>query len=86
MAEQIIAPSLHRVKIYMTNPDGPPTGENLDIEIDGKKMQGVVSFTYTANGSGYPNLEIKMIANVDIQTKADVKKTEIDPKQDSMAF
>lgn len=86
MADQITPPSLHNVKIYMSNPDGSPTGDNLEIEIDGKKLQGIISFNYKANGTGYPILEIQMVAKLDIQTKADVNIKKIDPQQDSLSF
>ena len=74
---EIESPKLHNVKIFMTNPNGPPMGSNLDVEIDGKKLQGVLSFEYRAKGSGYPVLELQMIANVDIKTDAQVKANKI---------
>lgn len=87
MAEQEIKePELSKIRIYPENPKLPALANNLIIEIDGKKLAGVVEFTYKIDSRNIPIVDIKMIAETVIESHGTPEIRRLNPNQDTVKF
>lgn len=84
--EQTQQPELHKIRVYPENPKLPGLSNNLVIELDGKKLMGVVEFTYKADASNFPTVYIKMVAETQIESHARADLDRLNPQEDSVQF
>lgn len=68
----------NNIRIYPENPNELGIPPNLILEIDGKKMKNVMSFSYNIGTGQVPTVDIRLVANVDMSADARVNKSVID--------
>lgn len=78
--------NLHKFRIYPDDPKLPAVSNNLTIELDGKKLKGVIEFIYKANGTDIPTVDIKMMADVDLNVHGKPNIRKLDSGQDMVEF
>jgi len=65
-------PKLNRIKIYPEDPSKDAIANNLVLELNGQKLEGVVHLSYEIKTGNLPIVKISLIGDAVIESDGDI--------------
>ena len=62
---------LNRIKIYAEDPTKEATAENLVVELNGQKLDGLVGITFSVQNGNIPVAQITLATTAEIEADAE---------------